>query len=118
MPSRVDFANALSKMKDNVVRLFVFDSPLQLLTSLVLAMAACVEAVRPDRSYLERKEERTGARLNFCLTTSMPRRRRIHIDGVPLHVVQCGHNRGACFFDDQDRHAYLAELIDPGPCPR
>ena len=47
----MNFANALSKMKDNVVRLFVFDSPLQLLTSLVLAMAASVEAVRPDRSY-------------------------------------------------------------------
>jgi len=48
---RVNFANALSKMKDNVIRLFVFASPLQLLTSLVLAMAASVEAVRPDRSY-------------------------------------------------------------------
>jgi len=48
---RVNFANALSKMKDNVIRLFVFDSPLPLLTSLVLAMADSVEAVRPDRSY-------------------------------------------------------------------
>jgi hypothetical protein len=48
---RVNFANALSKMKDNVVRLFIFDSPRQLLTALVLAMAASVEAVRPDRSY-------------------------------------------------------------------
>ena len=48
---RVNFANALSKMKDNVVRLFVFDSPGPLLTSLVLAMAASTEAVRPDRSY-------------------------------------------------------------------
>lgn len=48
---RVNFANALSKMKDNVVRLFVFGSPRQLLTTLVLAMANSVEAVRPDRSY-------------------------------------------------------------------
>jgi len=48
---RVNFANALSKMKDNVVRLFIFDSPLHLLTALVLTMAASVEAVRPDRSY-------------------------------------------------------------------
>ena len=38
-------------MKDNVVRLFLFDSPLQLLTALVHTMAACVEAVRPDRSF-------------------------------------------------------------------
>jgi putative transposase len=42
----------------------------------------------------------------------MPRRPRIHIDGVPLHIVQRGHNRGACFFDDQDRHAYLGWLRD------
>jgi uncharacterized membrane protein len=48
---RVNFANALSKMKDNVVRLFVQGSPLQLLTALVLSMASSVEAVRPDRSY-------------------------------------------------------------------
>jgi REP element-mobilizing transposase RayT len=40
----------------------------------------------------------------------MPRRPRIHIDGVPPHIVQRGHNRGACFFDDQDRHAYLGWL--------
>ena len=48
---RVNFANALSKMKDNLVRLFVFDSQQQLLTPLILAMATTVEAVRPDRSY-------------------------------------------------------------------
>jgi len=48
---RVNFANALSKMKDNLVRLFVFDSQQQLLPPLILAMATTVEAVRPDRSY-------------------------------------------------------------------
>jgi hypothetical protein len=48
---RVNFANALSKMKDNVVRLFIFDSPRHLITALVLTMAESVEAVRPDRSY-------------------------------------------------------------------
>ena len=37
----------------------------------------------------------------------MPRRTRIHIDDLPLHIVQRGHNRAACFFDDQDRLAYL-----------
>jgi putative transposase len=40
----------------------------------------------------------------------MPRRPRVHLDWVPAHVVQRGHNRGACFFDDQDRHAYLGGL--------
>jgi putative transposase len=37
---------------------------------------------------------------------------RIHLDGVPLHIVQRGHNRGPCFFDEQDRHAYLSWLGD------
>ena len=40
----------------------------------------------------------------------MPRRPRIQIDGLPLHIVQRGHNRGACFFADQDRLAYLGWL--------
>jgi hypothetical protein len=40
----------------------------------------------------------------------MPRRRRVHLDWVPVHIVQRGHNRGACFFDDQDRYAYLGRL--------
>jgi putative transposase len=40
----------------------------------------------------------------------MPRRTRVHIDGLPLHIVQRGHNRAATFFDDQDRLAYLGWL--------
>jgi putative transposase len=44
----------------------------------------------------------------------MPRRTRIHIDGLPLHIVQRGHNRAACFFDDQDRLAYLNVEKGPG----
>ena len=37
----------------------------------------------------------------------MPRRPRIHLDGLPLHIVQRGHNREPCFFGNQDYHAYL-----------
>jgi putative transposase len=37
----------------------------------------------------------------------MPRRPRIHLDGVPLHIVQRGHNRAPCFFTDEDYHTYL-----------
>jgi len=48
---RVNFAQALSKRKDNLVRLFVSNSSRQLLTALILVMATSVEAVRPDRSY-------------------------------------------------------------------
>lgn len=37
----------------------------------------------------------------------MPRRPRIHLDGVPLHIVQRGHNREPCFFSDEDYRCYL-----------
>jgi len=37
----------------------------------------------------------------------MPRRPRIHLDGVPLHIVQRGHNREPCFFADDDYQCYL-----------
>lgn len=37
---------------------------------------------------------------------------RIHCPGVPLHVIQRGHNRESCFFDDEDRRAYLGWLSD------
>ena len=39
-----------------------------------------------------------------------PLRSRIHIDGLPLHSVQRGHNRAPCFLEDQDRTAYLGWL--------
>jgi putative transposase len=37
----------------------------------------------------------------------MPRRPRIHLDHVPLHIIQRGHNRQACFFAEEDYHTYL-----------
>ncbi len=37
----------------------------------------------------------------------MPRRPRVHIDHVPLHIVQRGHNRQPCFFAEEDYHTYL-----------
>lgn len=37
----------------------------------------------------------------------MPRRPRIHLDNVPLHIVQRGHNRQPCFFAEEDYLAYL-----------
>lgn len=37
----------------------------------------------------------------------MPRRPRIHLDNIPLHIVQRGHNREPCFFAEEDYHAYL-----------
>jgi putative transposase len=42
----------------------------------------------------------------------MPRRPRIQLAGLPLHIVQRGHNRDACFFCDEDYLAYRAWLGD------
>lgn len=48
---RVNFANALSKMKNNLIRLLLYTSPLEFSWHLIKRMASCVEAVRPDRSF-------------------------------------------------------------------
>jgi len=37
----------------------------------------------------------------------MPRRPRIQLDGVPLHILQRGHDRDNCFVAEGDYHAYL-----------
>ena len=37
----------------------------------------------------------------------MPRRTRVHLDGIPLHIVQRGHNREPCFFGEEDYDTYL-----------
>lgn len=40
----------------------------------------------------------------------MPRRARITLPGIPLHVIQRGNNRQACFFTDDDYRFYLDQL--------
>lgn len=40
----------------------------------------------------------------------MPRRARIALPGIPLHVIQRGNNRHACFFADDDYRFYLDQL--------
>ena len=40
----------------------------------------------------------------------MPRCSRITIAGVPLHLIQRGNNRQACFYSRADYHAYLEWL--------
>lgn len=37
----------------------------------------------------------------------MPRCPRVHLPDQPLHIVQRGHNREACFFAGADYHACL-----------
>lgn len=40
----------------------------------------------------------------------MPRRPRIALAGVPLHLIQRGNNRQPCFFADDDYRVYLGWL--------
>jgi putative transposase len=40
----------------------------------------------------------------------MPRRPRLELPGIPLHITQRGVNRAAIFVDDDDRRHYLALL--------
>jgi putative transposase len=42
----------------------------------------------------------------------MPRRARITLAGVPLHLIQRGNNRQACFYSDDDCIHYLDWLGD------
>ena len=43
----------------------------------------------------------------FCYSLGLPHRPRIHVDGIPLQIVQRGHNREPCFFSEEDYNAYL-----------
>jgi len=42
----------------------------------------------------------------------MPRRARIVLPGVPLHIIQRGNNRQTCFFSDVDRSRFLEWLFE------
>ena len=43
----------------------------------------------------------------------MPRKTRMYLPGVPVHIVQRGNNREACFFCDDD-YLYYKVLLDEG----
>jgi putative transposase len=32
----------------------------------------------------------------------MPRRARLRLAGLPLHIIQRGNNRSACYYADED----------------
>ena len=42
----------------------------------------------------------------------MPRRARVLLPGVTLHLIQRGNNRSACFFSEEDYLFYLEHLAD------
>jgi len=45
----------------------------------------------------------------------MPRRARIALPGVPLHLIQRGNNRQACFYAEDDYRFYLDWLAEHAP---
>ncbi|MEK6208902.1 MAG: transposase [Pseudomonadota bacterium] len=40
----------------------------------------------------------------------MPRRARLQAPGLPVHIIQRGNNRQACFFAEEDCHFFLDHL--------
>jgi len=42
----------------------------------------------------------------------MPRPRRNHLPGIPLHIIQRGNNRQACFYTGRDYTVYLDKLYE------
>jgi len=42
----------------------------------------------------------------------MPRRARIALPNVPVHLIQRGNNRQPCFFADEDYRRYLTPIGD------
>jgi putative transposase len=42
----------------------------------------------------------------------MPRRARLALPNVPLHLIQRGNNHQACFFTDEDYRFYLDWLSE------
>jgi hypothetical protein len=55
-----------------------------------IRQASVLKAMLYGALFGAEKGSGTGGKLNFCWTCSMPRRPRIHIDGLPLHIVQRG----------------------------
>jgi putative transposase len=45
-----------------------------------------------------------------AILPAMPRRARLRVAGLPLHIIQRGNNRTACFFADEDYALYLQHL--------
>jgi putative transposase len=42
----------------------------------------------------------------------MPRRARVSLPGVPLHLIQRSNNRSVCFYADEDYQFYLQHLAE------
>src|SRR5688572_5268224 len=45
-----------------------------------------------------------------CRLQNMPRRARLMLAGIPVHITHRGNNRQRCFYEDADRAFYLFHL--------
>jgi putative transposase len=61
--------------------------------------------INRDGPHFPVNRKRSGAVL-----TGMPRKARLILPGVAVHVVQRGNNRGLCFFRESDYFVYLGLL--------
>lgn len=68
---------------------------------------------------MSRQKHLTTARFRWTTESALARRPRIHLPGLPIHLVQRGHNREACFFSADDFLAYrewLGEALQKTGC--
>ncbi|MCX4025088.1 IS4 family transposase [Spartinivicinus marinus] len=63
-PYKVNFTRALSKMKDNIIKLLVFSYDYQRFHRVIKWMASFAEAVRPNRSFERNKKVRPPCSMN------------------------------------------------------
>ena len=68
--------------------------------------------LRPAASYGLRLPPRACSNRSRYAATAMPRRPRLELPGVPLHVTHRGVNRAATFLDDEDFAHYRRHLGD------
>lgn len=70
-------------------------------------------AIQPGSSRLF-SDQQTGDRPQFNATRPLtkPRRPRLALPGVPLYLIQCGNNRQACFFIEDDFRVNLDGLTE------
>jgi len=77
--------------------------------------ATCVGSGFPSlapaiKSAAVRGAERGSSHDHFCQSPRMSRRQLLHLDGVPLHIVQRDRNREHCFFGEEDDLSHLYRL--------
>ena len=88
-------------------------------TPLVVSLHIQTYSRRDFKHTPEIKVARLDSMSSLCYSPLVPRRPRIHLPTLPLHIVKRGHNRDACFFAEEEYLAYqewLAEACTATGC--